>query len=191
MAEIPGGSSLPGLGEPPSSEEDERGLDHYIPAQRQHLAYALRRVARNPAALVPTSALPIADVLITDACTACGLCAQFCPTEALSFVSDDEYYVLNFSAALCLGKDCSLCVIGCPTDAVVFGQEVTVEELLSTRPRPVKAGRLAPCIQCGGLTDVPVDADETPDTPLCYVCQAQADRADVLASLSSQEQGPE
>jgi hypothetical protein len=74
---------------------------------------------------------------------------------------------------------------------VHLGQEVTVEELLSTRPRPVKAGRLAPCIQCGGLTDVPVDADETPDTPLCYVCQAQANRTDLVAGLSSREQEPE
>jgi ferredoxin len=190
VADIPGGSSLPRLGESPVSEEDERGLAHYIPAQRQHQAYALRRLARDLEALVPTASLPIADVSITDACTACGLCARFCPTEALSFVSDDEYYVLNFSAALCLGKDCSLCVIGCPTDAVRFGQEVTLEELLGTRPRPVKAGRLAPCVQCGGLTDVPVEVDETPDTPLCYVCHAQANRTDFLPGLSSREPEP-
>ncbi len=151
-------------------------LPHHIPAQRQHLAYSLRQLSPDPSASVPTATLPIADVTISDDCTACGLCAQLCPTEAISFVSDDEYYVLNFSAALCLGTDCGLCVIGCPTQAVRFGREVTADELLSTQPRHVKAGRLAPCAQCGALTDVPDMVDETSETPVCYVCQAQANR---------------
>lgn len=191
VAEIPGGPSLSQLGDVSPSETGGHGLSHHIPAQRQHLAYALRRLAPDPAASVPTAALPIADVRITDACTACNLCVQFCPTEAITLVSDEEYYVLNFSAALCLGKDCSLCVIGCPTDAVRFGQEVTAGELLSTQPRPIKAGRLAPCDGCGAPTDVPLEADETTEAPLCYVCQAQAGHINLLGSLADRKQGPE
>lgn len=177
-----------------------RRLPHYIPVKRQHLAYALGRLSPDPSASVPTASLPIADVAISDDCTACGLCAQFCPTEAISFVSDDQYYVLNFSAALCLGNDCSLCIIGCPTDAVLFGGEVTAGELLSTRPRPVKAGRLAPCAQCGALTDAPDEAPQARDTaphtrdrasesaeaPLCHVCRAQTNRPDLLPGLFNQ-----
>jgi len=151
-------------------------LPHHIPAQRQHLAHALRRLSPDPATQVPTAALPVADVMVTDACTACGLCAQFCPTEAIVFLSDGQYYVLHFSAALCLGEDCSLCAIGCPTDAVRFGQGVMADELLSTQPRPVKAGRLASCSQCGALTDTPMDGDGVAEAPLCYVCQARAGR---------------
>ena len=144
-------------------------LPHHIPAQRQRLAYSLRQLSPNPSANVPTTGLPIADVVITEDCTACGLCARLCPTEAISFVNDDEYYVLNFSAALCLGTDCALCVIGCPTQAVHFGGEVAADELLSTQPRHVKAGRLAPCTQCGAPTDVPDTMDETNESPVCYV----------------------
>jgi ferredoxin len=160
-----------------SGDDIRHGLHHHIPAQRQHLAHALRQLSPDPTIQVPTAALPVADVMVTDACTACGLCAQFCPTEAIVFLSDSQYYVLHFSAALCLGEDCSLCAIGCPTDAVHFGQAVMADELLSTRPRPVKAGRLAPCFQCGALTDTPMDGDEADEAPLCYVCQAQAGRA--------------
>jgi ferredoxin len=153
-------------------------LSHHIPAQRHHLARALRRLSPNPMTQVPTAALPIADVTVSDACTACGLCAQFCPTEAITFLRDAEYYVLHFSAALCLGEDCGLCSIGCPTDAVCFGREVMADELLSTQPHPLKAGRLAPCSQCGAPTDAPDSEEEGEyaEVPLCYICQAHATR---------------
>jgi ferredoxin len=130
--------------------------------------------------------MPIADVIVADSCTACGLCAQFCPTEAIVFLSDGEYYVLHFSAALCLGEECSLCIIGCPTDAVSFGQEVMTDELLSTQPRPVRAGRLAPCLQCGALTDAPMEDDTTAEVSLCYVCQAQAAGSNLLPNNQTQ-----
>ena len=158
-------------------------LTHHIPARRQHLANTLRRLSSDSMTLFPTIGLPIADVTVSDDCTACGLCAQFCPTEAITFLSDGEYYVLHFSAALCLGEDCSLCIIGCPTDAVRFGHEVMADELLSTQPRPLKAGRLAPCPQCGAPTHAPAEDDQSAVTPLCHVCQAQAQRPDLLASL--------
>jgi ferredoxin len=162
-----------------------RGLSHHIPAQRHHLARALRRLSPDPMAQVPTTALPIADVAVSDSCTACGLCAQFCPTEAITFLSDGEYYVLHFSAALCLGEDCSLCIIGCPTEAVRFGQEVIADELLSTQPRPLKAGRLAPCPQCGALTHAPDPQGEeaAAEAALCYICQARTSRPDLASSL--------
>lgn len=170
--------------EPLPSEAGHR-LPHHIPAQRQHLAASLGQLSPDPSASIPTAGLPIADVTISDDCTACGLCAQFCPTEAISFVSDSEYYVLNFSAALCLGDDCNLCVIGCPTHAVAFGQEVMSGELLRTRPRPVKAGRLARCSKCGVLTAAD-EVDAANEAPLCYVCQAQANHPNLLSSLSNQ-----
>jgi ferredoxin len=166
---------------PPTEDGMGRRLPHHIPAQRQHLAASLGKLSPDPSASVPTAGLPIADVTISSDCTACGLCAQFCPTEAISFVSDREYYVLNFSAALCLGDDCTLCVIGCPTHAVAFGQEVMAGELLRTRPRPVKAGRLAPCAQCGALTAAD-EVDAANEALLCYVCQAQANRPGLLSS---------
>jgi len=160
-------------------------LTHHIPARRQQLASGLRRLAPDAMTPVPTTGLPIADVTVSDSCTACGLCAQFCPTEAITFLTDAEYYVLHFSAALCLGEDCSLCIIGCPTDAVRFGQEVVADELLSTQPRPLKAGRLAPCPQCGAPTHAPVPQgeDQSAEVPSCYICRAQANRPDLLSSL--------
>jgi formate hydrogenlyase subunit 6/NADH:ubiquinone oxidoreductase subunit I len=166
-----------------SMEAAPRGLPHHIPVQRQDLAYALGLLPHPASTYVSTADLPIADIAVSDACTACNLCAQFCPTEAISFVSDDEYYVLNFSAALCLGDDCSLCIIGCPTDALRFGQQVMFDELLSTQPRPIRAGRLVPCPQCGALTHAPNEAEESTPARLCHICQVQANRPDSPSSL--------
>jgi formate hydrogenlyase subunit 6/NADH:ubiquinone oxidoreductase subunit I len=166
-----------------AKEVTPRGLPHHIPAQRQDLAYALGLLSHPASTYVWITDLPIADVTITDACTACNLCAQFCPTEAISFVSDDEYYVLNFSAALCLGDDCSLCAIGCPTDAIRFGQQVMFDELLSTQPRPIRAGRLVPCPGCGVPVHAPNEPDEREPARLCHICQAQANRPDQTSSL--------
>lgn len=149
---------------------------HHLPAQRRHLIHLLGQLSPDPSIRVPTANLPIADLSVTQACTACGLCAQLCPTQAITFVSDDEYYVLNFLAGLCLGEDCNLCALGCPTQAVVFGQEVAVEELLGTDPSPLKAGRLEPCAQCGALTDAPMPSEEKGTAPLCHVCQAKVKR---------------
>jgi ferredoxin len=180
--------SLPSGPHPPRRDSTQGAghrLPHHIPTQRQQLVSALRRLSPDPAASVPTDTLPVADVIVNESCTACGLCAQFCPTEAITFVSDDQYYVLNFSAALCLGNDCSLCVVGCPTNAVRFGHEVTADELLNTQPRPVKAGRLVPCAQCGALTHAPAEVDETVGPSLCYVCQAQANRPNLLSRPST------
>ena len=179
-------SAYPGDSRADREDTEERTghrLAHHIPAQRQHLASALRRLTHDPMAQVSTAGLPVADVTVSDSCTACGLCAQFCPTEAITFLSDGEYYVLHFSAALCLGEDCSLCIIGCPTDAVRFDQELIVDELLSTQPRPLKAGGLAPCPQCGAPTHAPVEEDESAEVLLCHICQAQTNRPDLLSSL--------
>jgi ferredoxin len=164
-----------------SAAGDGTPLAHHVPAHRQQLTHLLGQLSPDPSACVPTANLPIADVSVTRACTASGLCAQLCPTQAITFVSDDEYYVLNFLAGPCLGEDCSLCALGCPTQAVVFGQEVTVEELIGTDPRPLKAGRLEPCAECGTLTDAPMEVEKNDAAPLCHACQSGAKRPEAAS----------
>jgi ferredoxin len=49
---------------------------------------------------------------ITDECTACGMCAEVCPEEA---ISEGEIYVID--PKIC--TDCAACVDECPTEAIV------------------------------------------------------------------------
>ncbi len=50
---------------------------------------------------------------ITDDCTACGVCMDSCPAEAIK-EGDDKY---SIDADLCI--DCGACVDTCPTGAIV------------------------------------------------------------------------
>lgn len=58
-------------------------------------------------------ASPVAIVRIDpEACTACTMCAQTCPTGALDIVQDDGLIEIGFDAALCTA--CGQCVPRCP-----------------------------------------------------------------------------
>lgn len=139
--------------EPLTPEETREKMPHHIPPERQHMAIALGQFRQPPPEkTIAVGDLPLGDVRVSDACTACGLCAYFCPTEALFMASDGGYFVLHFSAALCLGRECGLCVLACPVKAVSWGMEVRVAELLGVQPRPVRAGEFTPCEKCGEQT---------------------------------------
>lgn len=49
---------------------------------------------------------------ITDACISCGVCAETCPTDAIS-EGDSQY---NIDADACV--DCGACASDCPTEAI-------------------------------------------------------------------------
>ncbi len=48
---------------------------------------------------------------ISDACIACGACAEGCPTDAIS--EGDGIYVINADACI----DCGACAEACPVEA--------------------------------------------------------------------------
>ena len=50
--------------------------------------------------------------VITDACVACGTCAEACPAEAIS--EGDGKYVIDADACL----ECGTCEAECPTGAI-------------------------------------------------------------------------
>lgn len=55
---------------------------------------------------------PLGLVEIGKACTACGMCAEACPTDALTFEIEGEGVVLTFNAANCVA--CGMCIPPCP-----------------------------------------------------------------------------
>ncbi|MFQ5854469.1 MAG: 4Fe-4S dicluster domain-containing protein [Anaerolineae bacterium] len=149
---------------------DQR-LPHRIPPSRGHLFGQLKGLGTPADEPFGTAGIPFADVNVdADACSGCRLCARFCPTGALSFVADAERFVLYFRPAICI--DCGICAVACPENAVSFGQRLVAEALIGVEPRPLVAGKLAPCAGCGeptaALSD---DADEE----RCYVCRRAGD----------------
>ncbi len=61
---------------------------------------------------VPHERSPLGLVEIGGACTACGMCAEVCPTDALVCETGEEGVVLTFDAAKCVA--CGLCIPPCP-----------------------------------------------------------------------------
>jgi len=77
------------------------------------LAKLESRLAGSPVTL-PAS-LPLADVNVSSACDACGLCLKYCPHGALTLKSE----VPTTDYGRCTG--CGLCAEVCPRAAVIVG----------------------------------------------------------------------
>ena len=148
-------------------------LPHFVPAQRVRILSRLdEKLADTPPAPAPLThdadgALPVFDVVVSpEKCTACGLCARFCPTGSLTFLSDETRFALGFYPALCLGDDCGICAVACPEDAISLEKVAPTLAVLSKKPRYLAAGELTKCSMCGQ----PIAAgDDHPST--CYACR--------------------
>jgi ferredoxin len=91
--------------------------------------------------------LPIANLRIDPTrCTACALCAKFCPTGALKFLSDGESFALTFQPALCLGPDCNICVLACPEQAIATQPLADAPTVFAKKS--LAAGDLTSCQRC-------------------------------------------
>lgn len=141
----------------------EKRLPHRLPPGRRHLRRALAKLGEPAVAKVPAKSLPLAAVEIGEDCSACGLCARFCPTSALTFAADEAHFVLNFTALDCL--DCAICSLICPEGTVTFADQVETHLLVDPSPKPLLAGQLISCTRCGTL--VAARGDEAP----CFVCR--------------------
>jgi ferredoxin len=92
--------------------------------------------------------LGFAALTISDECTACGVCARACPTEALQFVQEEKAgYRLTFSPQACIG--CEICAHVCAPAAVTVEPRPTFGYVFGrTEPMTLRAGDLVHCERC-------------------------------------------
>jgi formate hydrogenlyase subunit 6/NADH:ubiquinone oxidoreductase subunit I len=162
-------------------------LPHHLPASRGRLRRQLAQLGEPVEESLEIAGLPFATVKIdANACSACRLCARFCPTEALHFVADAESFGISFKAALCL--DCGICAVACPENVVNFESQLPAKALIAGKVDWLVVGHLIHCAGCGELTAVRDDASAT--QPLCYSCrqsggpmQPLKDTAGLMADL--------
>lgn len=143
-----------------------------------------RRIIRAIAALpVPTPPAEqpgdllldgdFAQLAISDACTACGVCARACPTGALRFehspVDGEERFALRLAPAECFG--CGACVAVCAPAAIGLARPAAFAQVFCA-PEPVTlaSGRLARCQRCRALMAA------RPDQQLCDICAGGANK---------------
>ncbi len=88
-------------------------------------------------------------VTVSDACTACGSCARFCPTGALDFEIDKEActYSLSFTPQQCIG--CQACLHVCADEAVSLDVAPSLDQIFKSKePLVIRSGELSRCANC-------------------------------------------
>ncbi len=152
-------------------------LPHRVPTSRRRLNARLANLFQTDAVpanddVILATHIPYADVAINDVvCTACELCARFCPTASLRFATggdgedDSQTFALSFRANLCL--DCHICVVVCPEDALNMAETVRVATLVENNWKDRAKGRLAECAQCQTPTRIKPEAEVV----VCSTCR--------------------
>jgi len=79
-------------------------------------------------------------------CTACGLCALHCPTEALHFLSTGDSCQLLFEHQSCVG--CGQCVKICP-ESCLHLENILELDRLNSPAEAIFEGEIARCKECG------------------------------------------
>jgi ferredoxin len=151
---------------PPLQRGDE------VPYQRRHLTAALSRLGQPSAPALDVTDLPWVTVEVSAQCSACSLCARFCPTAAIRWTTHAQAaatpdaapstaFDLSFIAADCV--DCGICAAACPEAAITYSAAVDPTQLGRRVKVSLRSGQLNPCAVCQTLTDTSL-------RPTCYVC---------------------
>jgi ferredoxin len=109
-----------------------------------------------------------AHLSVSDACTACGVCARACPTGALRFeqvvgVEDKARFTLRLAPAECIG--CGACQAVCAPSAISLSAAPSFAQVFGAAvPVTLAAGSLVRCHRCRAFMA------ERPGQRLCVVC---------------------
>ena len=130
---------------------------------RDLLIESINKLGKPVAATANMQGMPFGNVHIEAGCVACGLCARFCPSDALTFEFDEDTFQIQFNASYCLG--CNICSFICPPKIVEMSPVVEITPLLTGTTTILTEGLLVRCQMCG------MSCAGEQDEPLCFVCQ--------------------
>ena len=149
-----------------AAEEGHAGQEKKVGRDRLRTINAVRSLIRDNA--IPSTSCEdfgFASLKVSDACTACGACANACPTGALHFeiTNTNRNFSLTFSTPDCIG--CDICANVCAPAAISIDYHPTFEDVFgSGKPELVQAGDLVRCVQCNTLMAA------KPGVKLCSLC---------------------
>lgn len=110
--------------------------------------------------------LDFSNLKVSEACTACGVCATACPTQALRFekTENNKNFTLTFSAPDCIG--CDICARVCAPAAISMELNPLFEDVFGPgKPVILQSGQLVRCNRCNALMAA------KPGVRLCPLCE--------------------
>ncbi len=122
-------------------------LPKHLPEQRLRLVRVLARLGSPEDLEISNSKLPFGVVEIEGQCTACGLCANQCPTGALLFLRHQGNFAIDFVPLACIG--CRVCEGFCPAKVLKVKQYFSFSSLLRIPRLTLFKGQLKICQRCG------------------------------------------
>jgi len=134
----------------------ERGDGQKLYRERLRFVRAVRafpQVDELDAKATSLAGMGFAKLKVDDTCTACRACARICPTEALTFVTEDDAFALQFEPQLCVA--CEACTHVCAPQAITVDSAPSFHDVFaSDDPATLAEGQLAYCAKCGaGFAD--------------------------------------
>jgi formate hydrogenlyase subunit 6/NADH:ubiquinone oxidoreductase subunit I len=110
-------------------------------------------------------------IIKKDTCVNCGMCSNYCPTQALKIKKVDNKVVHMFTAGHCL--DCRLCMLFCPTESIIRDRQPNLQPF---EQEIVLEGSVEECRKCGNPTF-------QQEKDLCYFCKNEAADSDMISDV--------
>jgi len=116
-------------------------LEKYLPSKRKLMLAAINSFGHTGDMVIDTTNLTgITDLeILSDQCSVCPTCANFCPTGALSRTDTKDKKgkvieaTLYFNPGHC--TKCGLCVVACFTNAMHYKDQLNIRSFISEHPR--------------------------------------------------------
>lgn len=143
LASTPSRRSFPA----PAIEPKEQTSSKQPSLERQRLIKMLQGSPQLWTHPVP-SHLGAAQITADERCTACGVCARVCPTNALEYTLEaPDVFHLQFSARRCVA--CGLCIQLCEPNALQQRSLPTLHDLIEPEKITLIKSTLHTCSKCG------------------------------------------
>jgi formate hydrogenlyase subunit 6/NADH:ubiquinone oxidoreductase subunit I len=149
-----------------AAEEGHSADERKVGRDRLRTVGAVRNLSReHPTPSSNCGVFGFASLRVSDACTACGVCANACPTGALHFevTNSNRSFSLRFSGPDCI--DCGICEDVCAAAAISIDHDPAFKDVFGPdEPVSVQRGELTRCTQCNTLMAA------RPGIKLCPLC---------------------
>jgi len=104
-------------------------------------------------------------------CVNCGMCARYCPTQALQIKVEGNECTHSFVSGYCL--DCRICMLACPTQSIIRERQVDQEPF---EVKDIYKVPVTECKRCATHTLVN-------EGNLCYWCAKEPNQQDLLSDI--------